>query len=333
MKRDFLTTDNWNNEDLEEILRLAAKYKKNPFDSCLDRKSLCLLFFNPSLRTRSSLELGIKQLGGQVSSFSVGSDIWSLEYKENIVMDGKNVEHIKDASKVLSRYFDAICVRSFPTLQDWAEEKKDPILNCFAKYSDVPVINMESNLFHPLQALADVMTIREKLGNQKKRKFVLTWAYHPKALPMAVPNSAALIASQFGMDVTIANPEDFDLSEEITQIVRKNCESNGSQFTVTNNMQEAFEGADIIYAKEWGSLKYYGNLEAEKNIREKLKEWIVDSKKMRLTNNAKFMHCLPVRRNVAVTDEVLDSSSSIIYDEAENRLHSQKGLLRFLLGK
>lgn len=333
MKRDFITTDNWSTEDLEEILSLAVKYKKKPFDGCLGGKSLCLLFFNPSLRTRSSLELGIKQLGGYVSSFSVGSDTWSLEYRENIVMDGKNVEHIKDASKVLSRYFDAICVRSFPTLQDWAEEKKDPILGCFAEYSEVPIINMESNLFHPLQALADIMTIKEKLGSSRNRTFVLAWGYHPKALPMAVANSAALIASQFGMNVTIANPKDFDLSEDITQIVRKNCESNGSMFTQTENMEEAFEGADIIYMKEWGSQKYYGNLEAEKKIRETHKDWIVDSSKMRLTNNAKFMHCLPVRRNVAVTDEVLDSSNSVIYDEAENRLHSQKGLLGFLLGE
>jgi N-acetylornithine carbamoyltransferase len=259
--------------------------------------------------------------------------MWNLEYKENVVMDGKNVEHVKDASKVLSRYFDAICVRSFPALQNWEEEKGDPVINCFAKYSDVPVINMESNLFHPLQALADIMTIKEKLGDPKNKKFVLTWIYHPKALPMAVPNSAALIASQFGMDVSIANPKDFDLSEDITRIVKKNCESNSSKYTTYDNMEEAFKGADIIYAKEWGSPKYYGNLETEKAIREQLKDWIVDSNKMKLTNNARLMHCLPVRRNVGVTDEVLDSNNSVIYDEAENRLHSQKGLLKFLLGR
>lgn len=333
MKRDFITTHSWDTADLEEILKLGARYKKNPFDNSLQKKSLCLIFFNPSLRTRSSLEVGIKQLGGQVSSYSVGTDMWSLEYKENVVMDGKNVEHIKDAAKVLSRYFDAICVRSFPALQDWEEEKKDPVINCFAKYSDVPIINMESNLFHPLQALADIMTIKEKLGNPRKKKFVLTWAYHPKALPMSVPVSAVLIASQFGMDVTIANPKDFDLPEDITQITKKNCDDNGSELKFTDNMKEAFEGADIIYMKEWGSLKYYGNLEAEKSIREKLKDWVVDRSKMELTNNAKFMHCLPLRRNVAVTDDVVDSENSIIYDEAENRLHAQKGLLKFLLGE
>ena len=329
--KNFISTHNCTFEELGKILKLATQLKSKPIDDCLKNKSVALVFFNPSLRTRTSFEVGINQLGGHSTTLDVGGQIWNLEYKDGAVMDGQNVEHIKDASKVLSKYFDFVCVRSFPQMKDWNEDKKDPIIKSFKKYLDIPLISMESALYHPCQALADIMTIKEKLNKPEKKKFVLSWSYHPKSLPTAVPNSASIIASQFGMDVTIVNPKDFELPKETMNIVEKNCKDNGSSFEVVNS-HEGFENADIIYAKSWGSLKYYGQPEIEGSIKKDLKGWIVDKEKMGLTKNAKFMHCLPVRRNVEVADEVLDSKNSIVYDQAENRLHAQKGLLKYLMG-
>lgn len=329
--KSFISTHHFEIEELEKILGFATQLKKKPIDVCLKNKSIALLFFNPSLRTRTSLEIGISHLGGHSSTLDVGNQVWDLEYQEGVVMDGKKAEHIKDASKVLSKYFDAVCIRSFPQMKSWAEDKKDPIINSFKKHLEVPLISMESAMYHPCQAIADMMTIRETIGDPKNKKFVLSWSYHPKSLPMAVPNSASLIASQFGMDVTIVNPKDYELSKEILDIVAKNCVDNGSNFEIVHS-QQGLENADIVYAKSWGSLKYYGESEMELSIKKDLKDWIITKEKMDRTNNAKFMHCLPVRRNVVVTDDVLDDKDSIVYHQAENRLHTQKGLLKHMLG-
>lgn len=331
MKKDFLSTQLWDIEELEQILDLGYELKKHPFEQSLKNKSIALLFFNPSLRTRSSFEVGIHELGGHSSTFDVNNQLWNLEFEEGVTMDGTKTEHIKDAAKVLSRYYDAICVRSFPKSISWEEDRQDAIIRAIAKYSSIPVISMESALYHPCQALADIMTIKEVLSPIAKKKFVLTWCNHPKSLPMAVPNSAAIIASQFGMDVTIINPPGFNLSEDVLNIVKNQCNFNGSEFTLSNS-QDDLENADIVYAKSWGSITNYGNLEKEAAMKNDLKHWIIDKEKMEKTQNAKFMHCLPVRRNVVVTDEVIDSDYSIVYQQAENRLHAQKGLLKYLLG-
>jgi len=232
---------------------------------------------------------------------------------------------------VLGRYCVAIGVRTFASLKNWEEERTDPILNAFAKYSEVPVINLESAMHHPCQAMADMLTIREKLGEGRK-KVLLTWAWHPKPLPFAVPNSFALAAAQMGHDLIIAHPRGYELDDELMEAVRKQAAGAGGSVSLTNDVDESFAGAEVVYAKSWGSKKFYGN--AEKDIAERAQyrgAWIVDEAKMARTNSAIFMHCLPVRRNVIVTDGVIDSSSSVVIDEAENRLHIQKAIMARLL--
>jgi N-acetylornithine carbamoyltransferase len=233
-------------------------------------------------------------------------------------MDQDKTEHIKDAAQVLSRYVDAICVRSFPGMKSYDEDMADPVISSFRKYSKVPVINMESALWHPCQAMADALTMQEKLGKLKGKKVTLTWAYHPKALPMAVGNSFAAIASQLGADLTIAHPPEFALE-------KKFLDSLPRAPRIVHSKEEGLDGAQIVYAKSWGGSSYYGKWEEEKKVREGLKSWICDS----VPKGATFMHCLPVRRNVEVADAVLDSSA--IYDEAENRLHVQKAILSELV--
>ncbi|RPH47264.1 MAG: N-acetylornithine carbamoyltransferase [Planctomycetota bacterium] len=319
--KSFINTLEFKSTELEFLLDRAKAIKKargKKGKRPLDGRSVALVFFNPSLRTRVSFEVGIAELGGQAVTMSVGSESWSLEYKENAVMDQDKTEHIKDAAQVLSRYVDAIAVRSFPGLKSYDEDMSDPVINSFRKYSKVPVINMESALWHPCQAMADAMTIQEKHGKIKGRKVTLTWAYHPKALPMAVGNSFAAIMSQLGADLTIAHPPEFALPGSF-------LDSLPRAPNIVHSKEEGLNGAEVVYAKSWGGASYYGKWEEEKKIREGLKSWICDS----VPKGATFLHCLPVRRNVEVADAVLDASA--IYDEAENRLHVQKAILSELV--
>ena len=319
--KSFVNTLDFKPAELEFLLDRAKALKKargKKGKRPLDGKSVALVFFNPSLRTRVSFGVGIAELGGQAVTMSVGSESWSLEYKENAVMDQDKTEHIKDAAQVLSRYVDAIAVRSFPGLKSYDEDMADPVISAFRKYSKVPVINMESALWHPCQAMADAMTAQEKVGKLKGKKVTLTWAYHPKALPMAVGNSFVAIMSQLGADVTIAHPPEFAVPEAFLKSLPRAPR-------IVHSKEEGLEGAQIVSAKSWGAPSFYGKWEEEKKVREGLKSWICDA----VPKGAIFMHCLPVRRNVEVADAVLDSSA--IYDEAENRLHVQKAILSELL--
>jgi N-acetylornithine carbamoyltransferase len=329
--RSLLTTGEFTREELSEILDLAIQYKTLGHGRPLRGKSIALLFFNPSLRTRASMEIAIHQLGGQAVVLDVGKGVWTLEYREGIRMEGETSEHIKEAARVLSRYVAAIGVRVFPALRAFEEERQDPILRSFARYSSVPIVNMESAMFHPLQALADIMTIRETFGLVDQRRVVLCWAYHPKPLPMAVPNSFALIAAQFGMNLTIACPPEYELDPELMQVIREHARRNGASVRILHDRHEACRGAEVIYAKSWGSRHYYGRWDEERVVRERYRDWIVDEALMRLTARGYFMHCLPVRRNVVVSDAVLDSERSLVVVQAENRLHVQKALLSMLL--
>jgi N-acetylornithine carbamoyltransferase len=216
-------------------------------------------------------------------------------------------------------------------LKDWEEERTDPILNAFAKYSEVPLINLESAMHHPCQALADMMTIRERLGAGRK-KVVLAWAWHPKCLPMAVPNSFALAAAQMGHDLVIAHPRGYDLDDELMQTTAQQAKAAGGSVTITNDLEAAFSGAQVVYAKSWGSKKFYGATDEDLAERAQYRgNWMVDETRMSRTDSAIFMHCLPVRRNVIVTDGVLDSPASLVIDEAENRLHVQKAVMTKLI--
>jgi N-acetylornithine carbamoyltransferase len=323
---DLLSTASMSLSEIEGLLESALRFKSgDDVSKPLAGKSVALVFFNPSLRTRASMQVGIYELGGNAVVLEPGGTSWTLEHREGTVMDGDKTEHVAEFVRVLERYCVAIGVRTFAALKDWQEERTDPILNAFAKYASVPIINLESAMHHPCQSLADMLTIREKLGTGRKR-VVLTWAWHPKPLPMAVPNSFALATAQMGHDLVIAHPPGYDLDEELIGTLGANVE-------ITNDIDAAFTGADVIYAKNWGSKHFYGNTDQDLAERAQYRgKWIVDEEKMSRTNNAIFMHCLPVRRNVIVTDGVIDSPASVVIDEAENRLHVQKAILAKLLG-
>lgn len=329
---NFLKTSNFSTGALNALLSKAARFKAGEtFGKPLDGRSVALVFFDPSLRTRASMQVGIYELGGNSVILEPGNTSWTLEHREGVVMDGNKSEHLKEFVRVLERYVSAIGVRTFAALKDWSTERTDPILNAFANYASKPVINLESAMHHPCQAMADMMTIREKLGTEKKR-VLLTWAWHPKALPMAVPNSFAMAAAQFGHDVTIAHPKGYELDESLVADMGLLAKTNGGSVTFTNEAADAYDGMEVVYAKSWGSSRFYGDADADLKFRESLRQdWIVDEPKMLRTNDAIFMHCLPVRRNVIVTDAVIDSARSVVIDEAENRMHIQKAILSELV--
>ena len=329
----LLNTIGMAREQLDRLIESALRFKRgDELSKPLAGKSVALVFFNPSLRTRASMQVGIYELGGNAVVLEPGGTSWTLEHRDGAVMDADKTEHVAEFVRVLERYCIAIGVRTFAALKNWQEERTDPILNAFARYASVPIINLESAMHHPCQSLADMMTIREKLGTNKKR-VVLTWAWHPKPLPMAVPNSFALAAAQMGHDLTIAHPLGYELDEELIEMSRQIANAAGGSLEVTNNIDKAFLGAQVIYAKSWGAKNFYGKTDEDLVERAQHRaKWIVDEDKMAWTPSAIFMHCLPVRRNVIVTDGVIDSAASVVIDEAENRLHMQKAIMASLLG-
>jgi N-acetylornithine carbamoyltransferase len=330
--KDFLSTADFTRDELTALIDLAAQIKAGEYsERPLAGRSVALVFFNPSLRTRTSMQVGIYDLGGNAVALDVGKGMWSIEYREGVVMNGDKTEHIKEAARVLSRYVAAIGVRAFPEMQNYSEEILDPVLRGFAEHSDVPVFSLESARHHPFQALADIMTIKEKLGELAGQRVVLSWAYHPKPLPMAVPNSFALIAAQFGLDLTIACPPEYDLGDEVMAEIDAGAKASGGCVHISRDYREACKGARIVYAKSWGAKQFYGRTDEDIQLREQYRHWRIDEPLMYSTDNGWFMHCLPVRRNVVVTDGVLDGLQNAAIDEAENRLHVQKAVLASIL--
>lgn len=324
----LLNTSEMSRGQIDQLIESALRFKNgDDLTKPLAGKSVALVFFNPSLRTRASMQVGIYELGGNAVVLEPGGTSWTLEHREGAVMDADKTEHVAEFVRVLERYCVAIGVRTFAALKDWQEERTDPVLNTFARYASVPIINLESAMHHPCQSLADMLTIREKSGTGRKR-VVLTWAWHPKPLPMAVPNSFALGAVQMGHDLVIAHPEGYELDEELMEASRQIAAAEGGSLEITNDIDAAFTDAEVIYAKSWGAKQFYGNTDQDVAARAQYRgKWIVDEEKMSRTNNAIFMHCLPVRRNVIVTDGVIDSPASVVIDEAENRLHVQKAIM------
>ena len=330
--KNFITTKDWSKSEIQEILDYSKELKINKFQNILNNKSVALLFFNPSMRTRTSFELGIQQLGGMAVVLHPGKDAWPIEFKLDQIMDNESEEHIKEVAQVLSEYCDLIAVRAFPKFENLEEDLSDNVIKSFAKYSSVPVINMET-ITHPCQELAHILTLQEKFGDLSGKNYLLTWTYHPKALNTAVANSALMIASKFGMNVKLLCPtEDYLLHESFLDEANLQCTKNKMIFEITHDIEHGYKDADIVYAKSWGSINFYNDPENEKIIRNKYKHFIVDSKKMNMTNNGVFSHCLPLRRNVKATDAVMDSDYCLAIEEAGNRLHVQKSLLTNLLG-
>jgi len=330
--KHFLNTQDWTRPELDALLVQAAAFKRHKSGDQLKGKSIALVFFNPSLRTRSSFEIGAFQLGGHAVVLAPGKDAWPIEFEFGTVMDGDTEEHIAEVARVLSRYVDLIAVRAFPKFIDWSIDRQDKVLQGFAKYSTVPVINLET-ITHPCQELAHIQTLQEKFGaDLRGKKYVLTWTYHPKALNTAVANSALTIATRMGMDVTLLCPTpEYLLDERYMGWAAQNVAESGGSLHVSHDIEAAYSGADIVYAKSWGALPYFGQWEKEKPLRDQYRHFIVDEAKMALTSNGVFSHCLPLRRNIKATDAVMDSPACIAVDEAENRLHVQKAVMASLI--
>jgi N-acetylornithine carbamoyltransferase len=333
MHKNFINTENWSQAELKQLLIDATALKNNPHNQILSKKSFALLFLNPSMRTRTSFEVGIQQMAGTAIILQPGKDAWGIEFENGSVMDGDAEEHIKEVAAVLSTYVDGIAVRAFPNFVDWEIDKQDLVIKAFAKYASVPIINMET-IVHPCQELALMMTMQKHLGVVKNKKFLMTWTYHPKPLNTAVANSAISISSKFGMDVTLLCPSsDYILDKKYIDLAKQNCAENGSTFTISHNIEKAYKEADFVYAKSWGALPFYGNPSKEWQQRKNYKHFIVDQHKMSLTNHAKFSHCLPLRRNIKATDAVMDADYCVAIEEAENRLHTQKAMMSALFSE
>lgn len=294
-------------------------------------KSLGLLFFNPSLRTRTSMEVAAARLGAQVSTLQPGRGTWDMSWAQGAVMDGAAAEHVEDAIAVLGQYYDALGVRLFASGTDLEADRTDARMQQIAQASPVPIINLESAWYHPCQALADAATITDHFdGAPAGRRVVVTWAYHPKALPMAVPNSALLTAARLGCDVTVARPASHALDASVMEEARQSAAHHGATVQETSDLDAALEGAEIVYAKSWGGLQRYTDPAEEATQREAHRDWIISAERMARTRNGQFMHCLPVRRNVVVEDAVLDGPASLHLRQAGYRLSAQQALLHEL---
>ena len=275
----------------------------------------------------------MQQLGGIAIVLQPGKDAWGVEFAPGAVMEGEAEEHIAEVAGVLSRYCDLIGIRAFPLFKDWSSDREDAVIRSLARHSSVPVINMET-IVHPCQEMALMLTLKERLGEVRKKKFLLTWTWHPRPLNTAVANSALLIASKFGMDVTLLCPEEsYRLDSQFESAAKRFADESGGSYTLTHDIEQAYSGADVVYAKSWGALPYYGRPGDEWELRKNYRHFIVDEEKMALTRNGLFSHCLPLRRNVKATDGVMDADYCVALDEAENRLHVQKAIMLKLLGR
>jgi N-succinyl-L-ornithine transcarbamylase len=303
--------------DIPALIQEALAYKAAPFkDSTLGlNKRIGMLFLNPSLRTRLSTQVAARNLGMEAIVFNMGSEGWQIELEEGAIMNGNTVEHIKDAAPILGSYFDVLCVRTFPALQDREKDYSEEMIQALVRYAGVPVVSMESATLHPLQSLTDLVTITELFKAPRKPKVVLTWAPHIKPLPQCVANSFAQWVNAWdGADFTITHPEGYELGTAY---------SAGA--TIVHDQQKALEGADIVYVKNWSSYQDYGK------IRSQDASWMLTGKHLAATNNAAVMHCLPVRRNIEISDEVLDGPNSIVTTQAANRVWAAQAVLAGIL--
>lgn len=303
--------------DIDALVKNALAFKANPFGekSLGANKRIGCLFLNPSMRTRLSTQIAAQNLGMEAIIFNVGSEGWALEFEEEAIMSGTTVEHVKDAAPIFGKYFDILAIRTFPSLKNREDDYSELYIKQFIKYAGIPVVSLESATLHPLQSLTDIITISELFKEERKSKIVLTWAPHVKPLPQCVANSFSQWINAWGKaEFVITHPEDYNLSEVFTQ---------GA--TITTNQDEALKDADFVYVKNWSTFNDYGK------IYESDPKWMLTNKKLEQTNNAKVMHCLPVRRNVELSDEVLDGPNSIITQEASNRVWAAQAVLSEIL--
>ncbi|MFN9864064.1 MAG: acetylornithine carbamoyltransferase [Bacteroidota bacterium] len=303
--------------DFQSLIAKALEYKSNPLkDATLGKgKRMGLLFLNPSMRTRLSTEIAAKNLGMDVIVFNVGQDGWALEFEDEAIMSGSTVEHVKEAAPILGKYFDILGIRTFPSLKNKEDDYSELYINQFVKYAGVPIVSLESATLHPLQSLTDLITIQETFKEKRRPKIVLTWVPHVKALPQCVANSFSQWVNAWGgAEFMIAHPEDYELDTKFTK---------GA--TITHHQDEALKNADFVYVKNWSTFTDYGKIYTNDP------EWMLTNEKLELTNKAKVMHCLPVRRNVELSDEVLDSAASLVTLQASNRVWAAQAVLSEIL--
>jgi N-succinyl-L-ornithine transcarbamylase len=305
---------------IDTLVLSALAYKTNPFsDKSLGaNKRIGCLFLNPSMRTRLSTQIAAQNLGMECIIFNVGQEGWALEFEDEAIMSGNTVEHVKDAAPILGKYFDILAIRTFPSLKNREDDYSELYIKQFIKYAGIPVVSLESATLHPLQSLTDIITITEELNKWKsprKPKIVLTWAPHVKPLPQCVANSFAQWVNAWGRsDFVITHPEDYELSEDFTK---------GA--TITHNQEEALKNADFVYVKNWSTYNDYGKIYTNDP------KWQLKNKRWAVTNNAKVMHCLPVRRNVELSDEILNGEMSIVTQQASNRVWAAQAVLAEIL--
>ena len=311
--KNFININNV--KDYQGLIKESIEIKNNPysFKKIGINKTLGLIFFNSSLRTRLSTLKAAKMLGLETIVMNFNNEGWEIEFEEKTIMSKNSAEHVKEAAQVISQYCDIIGIRAFAELKNKNHDESEKIINSFVKYGSVPIINLESSCAHPLQALADAITIEEH-KNKSNPKIVISWAPHPKSLPHAVANSFINMSRVSRYDLVITNPVGYDLNPKIT---------NG--INVTHNQEEAFKNADFIYAKNWSSYNDYGKVLINND------KWMINKRKMEITNNAKFMHCLPVRRNIVVEDAVLDSNYSLVINQANNRTYAAQTILKKII--
>jgi N-succinyl-L-ornithine transcarbamylase len=304
-------------KDINAIVEKALLYKADPFkDKTIGvNKRIGCLFLNPSMRTRLSTQIAAQNLGMEAIVFNVGSEGWSLEFEEGAIMNGSTVEHVKDAAPIMGNYFDILAIRTFPTLKSREEDYSEQYIQQFIKYAGIPIVSLESATLHPLQSLTDVITIKETFRETRRPKIVLTWAPHVKPLPQCVANSFAQWINAWGeAEFVITHPNGYELAEQFT---------NGAR--IVHDQNEALKEADYIYVKNWSAYQDYGQVLSTDP------SWMLTNDKLKLTNNAKVMHCLPVRRNIELSDEILDGPNSIITREASNRVWAAQAVLNEIL--
>jgi len=327
----FLDLAEFEREEILDLLALAQSLKDAPQPRALAGKILGLVFFNPSLRTLASFQAGMARLGGSSFVITPGQGTWQLETRLGAVMNGAAAEHIREGIPVLASYCDALGVRAFAGGKDLAEDLGETLFRQIDSLCDKPLVNLESAVNHPCQALADWRTLDE-LGVPRRGKFVLSWAYHPKPLPLAVPAATLHMAALRGMEVVVLRPEGFALPRPIMQKAERAAAAAGGSVSETADRRNALAGANVVYAKEWGSTAHYGDIEADARLRGLLSDWCVrDDWFDAAAPDAKLMHCLPVRRNVAVADDVLDGPRAVVKREAFNRLLVQMAVLHRML--
>ena len=324
----------FSSEEIQGLIELASRLDSHPEPDALKGKVLSLLFLSPSLRTLASFQAAMVRLGGGSFVISPDMSIHGIETRPGIVMDGAAAEHIREAVPVIASYGDAIGIRAFAERKSIESDMAEIEFNSLTSLVDKPYINMESAMNHPCQSLADWKTMDDFSVPANGGKFVLSWAYHPRALPLAVPAATLHMAAMRGMDVTVLRPEGFELPDPLMQKASAAAEASGGSVTETDQRAEAVEGAHIIYAKSWSSTRHYGDKLGDQKLREQYLDWCVDDSWFETAkDDCRFMHCLPVRRGVVVSDEVLDGPRSIVIPEARNRMLAQMAVLHPMLGK